>query len=299
MAKSNKYPRFVPTSIENHDIVGKIKIYEFKKFPTPNGDGCQSSFFRNGAKVNNPNQFGIKVFNTSIEAFAAYQRQRLAAKEGLAPPVGVMVRWIVRATVKGSVQTYNRWGYETCIADTSDNAVNLAMLLGSDIIRNDYENFMQGYSPRGHLYSPSSVRAFWEMVDEHFNELGYDFHNALEDADDVDCLRARLSIIDISGTQYDDISSVDDIGSAAWKNNRLRLGEVIEPEDDMYMGGDLHCGNIGMWNDHPVAIDFGYHSSCPYFRNLEEKSYIRSVESSDLTEWGHASRERHSQMARA
>lgn len=289
-----KYPRFTPASVETHPIVGKIKIYEFNRFPSTNGDGCQSSFFRNGAKVNTLDEFGIKIFNTSVEAFAAYQRQKIAAKAKLAPPVGVMVRWIIRSK-KGTV---NRWGYETGIADISSKSVRLAMLRANPLADEDYRNFMRGFAPSSTLYTPHSVNVYWEMVDEHFIELGYSLHSVNDDLGHTQgSLCERLSKLNIVGTQYDDISGVDSYGNEAWENKRLRLGEKINTRDDMYMGGDLHEGNVGLWNGNVVAIDFGYHCACSYYRYSPDE-FTRSIEyAAQIITIGRTLRERYTQLA--
>lgn len=292
--KNSKYPRFTPVSVETHPIVGKIKIYEFKRFPSTNGDGCQSSFFLNGAKMNKAKEFGIKIFNTSIEAFAAYQRQKIAAKAHLAPPVGVMVRWIIR-NEKGTV---NRWGYETAIADVSKTAIDVSVVKSNTVSMEDYENFMRGFAPKNKLYTPHSIRTFWETVAENEDAFGYSYFSLNDNyADAYGSLAQRLSVLDISGTQYDDITEVDDLGNAAWKNTRLRLGEVIDRGDEMWMGGDLHQENIGLWQGRVVAIDFGYHCCCPYYRFSPQENYRSFKTSEEVISLGRSIRERHSQIA--
>lgn len=274
MAKRNSaYPRFVPVRTETHEILGKVKIYEFTKYPSPDGDGCQTSFFTNNANVDNPRQFGLKLFNTSIEAFAAYQRQELAAEEGLAPPVGTMIRWIIRKRIGNKIQTYNRWGYETCIADTSKYARQKANILGSPTISKWYSDWMKDNHPRATILSISTVREFWDIVEE------YDYVDAfapLNEIADPQSIRHRMMEIDLVGTQYDDISSVDDVGLGAWKNPRLRLGQTVEEDDGIYMSNDFHNGNIGLWRGNAVCIDFGYHICCEGYRDYDRITASRT-----------------------
>lgn len=77
-------------------------------------EGSCALFLGNNAKPNTPGEYGIKIFTcggTSMwEAVCSWMRQSIAAEQGLAPPVGSVVRF----------DPPNRspvWGYETCIAD--------------------------------------------------------------------------------------------------------------------------------------------------------------------------------------
>ena len=268
---SKSYPRFSPTRIETHAILGTIKVYDIGKYPNPDGDGCQTSFFRNNAEVNNPNQFGLKMFNTSVEAFAAYQRQTLAAREGLAPPVGVMVRWIVK-NHKG--RTVNRWGYETCLADVSEHARKCAQIRGCPIVGKAYGEFYMAYTDgnnRCRPYSKHSVEAFFEEL----NTMQYDDPNAIDPYSSMSTsvgegsLRSRLMDISLVGTQYDNLASIYDMGESWSENGRLFLGSTVTEDDDMYMSNDLHRGNLGLWQGSPVVVDFGYHIACPEYREMD------------------------------
>lgn len=267
------YPTIKHTRILDHDILGTVKVYEFPKgrLPRSQGSGCQSDFYRNGANPNNSKQYGIKLFNTSIEAFAAYQRQRLAAEEGLAPPVGKMVLWVIRYpnTKNRDFSQRNRWGYETCIADTSAPACRLAMILASPRIRDDYGEYCRNRNtPLDSMYSESSIQSFWKNVDMNWDLYEYDSHNALSDVKDSDSIRYQIANINIVGTQYDDVSDAFE-NDEKW-NDRLRLGNTWLEDDYPFMSNDLHTGNIGLWKKNPVIIDFGYHIACPAYRNFDE-----------------------------
>lgn len=263
------YPRFSPVRIENHSILGVMKIYEFDRFPKNNGEGMQTSFFTNNAEVDNENQYAIKIFNTSIEAYAAYQRQALAAEEGLAPPVGVMVRWIVRVPSTG--RRVNRWGYETCRAACDAKSQRVAGLLASP---NMYDYFRQFCTDRGYSINPwnsRSLNAFRQHIDYRYNEgiTQTDTFSMIERDGAENSLKNRLSRIDITGTQYDDLSEAyGDI--EAWRSNdRLTLGAVYYSKDGAYMSGDLHAYNVGLWRGNAVVIDFGYHLASPAFKYEE------------------------------
>jgi hypothetical protein len=264
------YPRFSPTRIENHSILGTVKVYDIGKYPTPDGDGCQTSFFRNNAETNNPNQFGLKMFNTSVEAFAAYQRQNLAAREGLAPPVGVMVRWIVK-NHKG--RTVNRWGYETCLADVSDHARKCAQIRGCPIVGKAYAEYYMAYTDgnrRCRPFSKHTVEDFFEFLSDYDQYDGpIDAYSSMSTSVGEGSLRTRLMEISLVGTQYDNLASIYDMGESWSASGRLFLGSVVCEDDDMYMSNDLHRGNLGLWMGNPVVVDFGYHIASPQYREME------------------------------
>lgn len=262
------YPRFVPNRTETHPILGEVKIYEFDRFPKSNDEGMQTSFFTNNAQIDNPNQYAIKIFNTSIEAFAAFQRQSIAANHGLAPPVGSIVRWIVR-TANG--RRVNRWGYETCLAACDSHSQKIAALLGSPMV---YERFKQFCTEREYRIDPwnrRSMNAFLQHLDYNFNEgIGEsDSFNMIEKDYSPESLKNRLSDLDIAGTQYDDLSEAYGDPDEWRRNTRLRLGAVYYTKDGAYMSGDLHRGNVGLWKCRPVVVDFGYHLACPAFKHDE------------------------------
>ena len=269
MAKKSKaYPRFSPTRIDNHEILGKVKVFNIGKYPTPDDDGCQTSFFTNNAEVNNPRQFGFKMFNTSVEAFAAYQRQTLAANAGLAPPTGKMIRWIVKSY---NGRTVNRWGYETALADCSIPARLKATILSCPQVTRWYADYVRknGYK----MYSKSSMDAFLEHAEtecyENANGRFFSQFSCASITSVEGSLRQRLMGVSIIGTQYDNLTAINDDGGMWEDNPRLRLGHTVTQDDDMYMSNDLHRGNIGLWKGNPVVIDFGYHIAVPEYRDYE------------------------------
>ena len=276
MKTNNSYPKFVHDRIDNHPILGQIKVYNIGKYPPIIDSGCQSNFFSNNAEMENENQFGIKMFNTSIEAFAAYQRQSLAAREGLSPPVGMMVRWITK-NHKG--RTVNRWGYETCIADVSCYARMNAQIRGCPTMSKvyaDWFNFRNGGNPRVRFFSKKNVTAFFEYIsnyDEYDGEI--DAYSSMSSSVGEGSLRSRLMDISLVGTQYDNLAEVFDLGEM-W-NDRLRLGQTVIEDDDMYMSNDLHRGNLGLWKGMPVVIDFGYHIACPQYRDYDNLTQDKAV----------------------
>ena len=274
--KKNKtpYPHFTHTRIDEHPIIGKCKVFHMDKYPKSTDCGSQTDFYTNGAEVDNPKQYGIKMFNTSIEAFAAYQRQKIAAAERLAPPVGMMVRFVIRD--KRRNRSVNRWGYETCLADCSTFARKVALILSSPYVRSFYESFCRERNIP--VYTPSSVNKYERIVNRQYDmgETRYAFGMISQSSPDSASLRFRLSRLSIVGTQYDDISEVytSDSFHDAWKNPRLRLGETWNEGDDGFMFNDIHQFNIGLWKGECVCIDFGYHICCPSYRNFEDGEII-------------------------
>ena len=272
MAKTKKqsYPHFTHTQIVNHDIIGRCKVYHFNRVPSSADSGSQTDFFPNGAEVDNPKQYGIKLFSTSIEAFAAYQRQKIAADAGLAPPVGVMVRFVIRD--KKHNRSVNRWGYETCLADCSTFARMTALVLSSPYVTSYYEKFCKESNLLP--WTQYSLDQYKKSVDKLYEAgiIRYSFNSISQECPDAESLRFRLRDLNIIGTQYDDISEAytSDDFCEAWRNPRLRLGETWKKSDDPYMLNDVHSFNIGLWKGDAVCIDFGYHIACPSYRYYEE-----------------------------
>lgn len=287
MAKKNQaYPRFTHDRIDTHPILGKVKVFTFKKYPSPDDDGCQTSFFRNNAEVDNPKQFGFKMFNTSIEALAAYQRQSLAAHEGLAPPVGKMIRWIIQDTNRG--RTVNRWGYETALADTTPAARVEATILGCPRLTNEYAAYVRNHGLK--QGSAASMESFLNFMEGDADADGRYFSqfSAISCTNIAGSLRMRLMSISLVGTQYDNITAIYDDGEKWSDNPRLRLGQTVTERDEYYMSNDMHRGNLGLWRGEPVVIDFGYHIAVPEYRDYDNVvtnySYNYNVDSATRAE---------------
>lgn len=289
MAK-NAYPRFTPASTYKHPIMGKVEVFDFTsaKRGAPMSDGCgaQTDFFRNGAEVNNPKQYGIKLFSTSIEAFAAFQRQRLAAKVKAAPPVGCMVQW--------KVGRWSRWGYKTCIADTSSTLmVSLlchpsAMKLykkwakwaavEDNSLTDNFEDFKRDTDPllvwqrdaKGDILR--NAKGEWVRrpeadlaADPRLVKTGWGYKpkwdvDGFEPEAKGSILSKKLRSIDLTGTQYDNLWDLHDDGTFTFDPDpRLELGSEWMDDDGATMGNDLHGGNVGVWRGNAVCIDFGFH----------------------------------------
>jgi hypothetical protein len=102
---------------QTHD---DLLIYPSVSNLRTDGSGCSASFFKNGATTNSLESFALKVFDAGhvgsyLCAKAAFQRQTLAYRAGIAPPVGRMFR----------IEDSCLYGYETGLADRiSDDEYN-------------------------------------------------------------------------------------------------------------------------------------------------------------------------------
>lgn len=123
MSKTAFQPRFRPVRTITHPIMGRMDYYVIRRAPKSDGAGAQATFFRNNARPNRKCEYGIKLFPTAAEAFAAYQRQKIAADAGLAPPVRRMVKVLMRGQCWCDDSFCKRkglrywYGYQTCLAN--------------------------------------------------------------------------------------------------------------------------------------------------------------------------------------
>jgi len=106
------YPMFSPKST----APGNILVYSWEEiWKGKNGIrnaacGAQAEFLRNGARANDPNQYGLKLYERKWDAICAYERQKLAAVYMVAPPVGQLIQ------VRDKTNKIRYWGYQTCVA---------------------------------------------------------------------------------------------------------------------------------------------------------------------------------------
>jgi hypothetical protein len=124
MATTPFNPKYRPIRTFTHATLGRVDEYALRRFRS-DGSGAQARFLRNNARPNRKCEYGIKLFNTPQEAFAAFQRQKIAADAGLAPPVRRMVKVSVEQRLRFNPYTSDLsyqpapvvyWGYQTCIA---------------------------------------------------------------------------------------------------------------------------------------------------------------------------------------
>lgn len=122
MATASFNPKFRPVRTFTHEVLGRVDEYVTERI-REDGSGAQATFLRNNARPNHAREYGIKLFRSAHEAFAAFQRQKIAAEAGLAPPVRRMVKMTVmkmrrfdycRMQMRHRVEVL--WGYQTCLA---------------------------------------------------------------------------------------------------------------------------------------------------------------------------------------
>ena len=106
-------PSFRPVRTYTHAVAGRNDEYRispnaWRRAMRRSSKGCQASFIPNNAKPHRARQYGLKVFRYLTDAVAAHQRQSLAAREGLAPPVRRVCKFVIGERVL--------WGYQTALA---------------------------------------------------------------------------------------------------------------------------------------------------------------------------------------
>lgn len=122
MATTPFNPKYRPIRTFTDATLGRVDEYALRRL-REDGSGAQATFLRNNARPNRKCEYGIKLFAMKREAFAAYQRQKIAAEAGLAPPVRRMVKVTIAKhrrfddqAGRMRVVTAVMWGYQTCLA---------------------------------------------------------------------------------------------------------------------------------------------------------------------------------------
>ena len=231
-----------------------VSFYWLSRNWDSDASGAQCFWLDNNAQVNNSDEFGIKITSQNLgeskaksAAFAMYQRQRLAAEEGLAPPVHGMCCFRYYNKVFNEVRTY--WGYLSCRADTE------SIEMDNDV-RNEFDEY----------YREQQYK--WQKLDE-VESLLYDMgvgsavlNNIKEDiGEHPDSLDFHDWCLDNEREEYygfDDLKeSLQNLSICGLQNDYRPIGETYACCRGM--DGDLHSRNIAMWNGDLVSIDFGYH----------------------------------------
>jgi hypothetical protein len=222
------------------------------------GGGTQCSWIKNNAHVNNANHFGIKLTaqnlgtgNAKTAALAMYQRQKLAAEHDLAPPVHGLC--CVKVWNKTDNKVFTLWGYLSCRAELGVIGENPDALAEFEFYLDECREKWDRFDEISEMLDDTewlSLSTQREVLANISNDLGthpddLSFFDWCHDNDynplDIGDLKDELLSLDASGLQHDFFT----IGS--------------KYPDGSYMGGDLHEGNVGMWQGNPVCIDFGYH----------------------------------------
>jgi hypothetical protein len=92
------------------------------QLPPYSGSGCSATFYKMGAEPNT-DDLALKVFGDADECLASYQRQALAFKEGVAPPVGRLI--LVTQVSSWNNQPYESYALETGVCSDLDTGLRL------------------------------------------------------------------------------------------------------------------------------------------------------------------------------
>jgi hypothetical protein len=91
-----------PVEVIRHPEYGIVEVYAFM---SSTNSGAFSSFDNNGARPHHLDHFGLKWCSCEQRMKEAWTAQKIAAKLGLAPPVGRVIKTY-----------YGYWGYQTGVA---------------------------------------------------------------------------------------------------------------------------------------------------------------------------------------
>lgn len=90
------------------------------KLPPSTGSGCSALFYKMGAEAHS-DDLALKVFGDADECLASYQRQALAFREGVAPPVGRLI--IVTQISSWNNAPYQSYALETGVCSDLDTGL--------------------------------------------------------------------------------------------------------------------------------------------------------------------------------
>lgn len=96
----------------------KWEVTAEMKLPACSGSGCSAAFYKFGAEPHS-DDFALKVFGDADECLASYQRQALAFRNGVAPPVGRLI--IVSGRSSWNNQPYKQYALETGVCSELDS----------------------------------------------------------------------------------------------------------------------------------------------------------------------------------
>lgn len=239
-------------SYYDSDIQEQVDVYEITGDPTCLGSGSLCQFLRNNAEFHNPHEFGIKyawgVSKEDMHAMFVYQN--MAYEVGAAPPVHRMVKILNHRQPVGGPQTYVYWGYTTSVAECNHN------LVYGDYLHHEYEEYCYEYKDAEKSYRNKILKAIGEGDANYFTEsLVEDLTGLIEEHFltvgrlDVEEWAANNGYVIVPDEDIDELLS--------------RLSNITTRNDhdqECCLGGDLHSGNLAMWQGKYVCIDFSHHS---------------------------------------
>jgi hypothetical protein len=244
-----------------------VSFYWFDEYLPFDESGAQCIWIGNNAAADDEEEFGIKLTERNLRdggtaksaAYAMYQRQKLAAEHGYAPPVHGMccVKWFNK---QNNVLT-TWWGYLSCVAET---AVTTEIPYDPDTY-SDYQEYVDLWDSRRTTLGkvedllndidvpPRTVRALIGDVENAFDGLcpDYGYEEWCEE-------ESRTT--DMYEGQFTLWEGLNNLSIQGLQNDYSDIGTNFE--DDAVMGDDLHMNNVGLWKGNLVAIDFGYHCVC-------------------------------------
>jgi hypothetical protein len=264
---TGKAPSFEGERFKAKSYVFDAELNEWVSFywiltDSANRDGCgnQCDWYDNNAEVENEEHFGIKLTdqnlgtsNAKAAALAMYQRQKLAADNGLAPPVHGMC--CVKFYRKDSSKIGTTWGYLSSRAiidfDPGENPESLdAFECYLEECRNAWDKYDELES---YLESCDWIDSYNQsrMLSDARDCVGYPH------PDDVSfsewCYDNEMPVHDLNGLQEE----LSDLYASGLQHDFYPIGHKY-PEDTN-MGYDLHEQNVGLWQGKIVCIDFGHH----------------------------------------
>lgn len=202
--------------------------------------GSCALFIWNNAEPNNDHQYGIKIFDYGTEekckeeAYNSFLRQKAAARESLAPPAHFMIKVYRNGRMC--------WGYTTSVAE--DTTYVLLPEVEADDMYQEYVasfNLDKEYA----ISNLSNVLKCYNLTD------------IQNDANDLmDKLQESYPMSFEAWLCYNEYNIVDVYPLKC----KLEMVELVINGDVVYLGGDLHGGNIGYYKGNLVCVDFSHHS---------------------------------------
>ncbi len=236
-------------SYYDSDIQEVVDVYEITGPLIVDGSGSVCEFVGNNALIDNPEQFGIKYAwgLSKSEMHNIFTTQNKAAEVGAAPPVHRLVKIIHHCKDK---DTSVFWGYTTSVAECKHN------LVYGEYLQAEYEEYCLDYTDEADRYCSNILKVVGQANAEYFPD------SLTEDLTDL-----------VKGH----FLNVDPLNVEEWAANK---GYIIVPDRDIdellnclsniiiikdcgqeyCLGGDLHSGNLAMWQGNIVCIDFSYHA---------------------------------------
>lgn len=234
-------------SYYDSDIQEVVDVYEITGPLIVDGSGSICEFVGNNARVDNPNQFGIKYAwgLSKSEMHNIFTTQNKAAEVGAAPPVHRMVKIIHHLK-----DTRVFWGYTTSVAECNHN------LVYGEYLQAEYEEYCRDYEDEENRYCKKILCVIGKANPDYFSET---------------------IIEDLTNLVKEHFLNVDTLNVEEWAANKgyiivcdrdidelLKcLASVLITKDcgkEYCLGGDLHSGNLAMWQGNIVCIDFSYHA---------------------------------------